>query len=319
VQGLTTTMPTVPSKISNFRFLVDMALHHAMIRIACVERFFVQEDVLQCHSTDGTRIALHRFTPSLYNVHANPCQQPLPSTPDKPAILYIHGGGYVAGSVPLFRREIMRYAFHTQTTVFAVAYRLAPEHPFPAALQDVLGALRHLHQNAAELAINPQRIGVLGIHAGGGLAVAAAMVVRNWGRGDVISRMVLVAPVLDDNYKSARLPGLSRMLTWTADVNAAAWRAYRGKAAEQHENFKELAMPGRAEDVTGLPLMYIDCGQLDRSVRACMHFVERVKASGGNALFRIYGGMPHAWDWEAPELGLARRAMRLRVDVLKLL
>lgn len=319
VEGITTTMPTVPSGILNFRFLANMAFHHAMIRIACVERFFVHEDILPCTSLDGTPIALHRFTPSAYDVHSTPCERPLPSTPDKPAILYIHAGGFVAGSVPLFRREIVRYAYRTQTTVFAVAYRLAPEHPFPAALQDVLGALRYMQQKSGELAINPLRIGVLGVHAGGGLAVAAAMVMRNWGHGDAIRRMVLVAPVLDDEERSAKLPALSRMLTWSAEVNTACWRAYAGKASEQHERANELAMPGRAEDLSGLPNIYMECGMFDRSLKPCISFAERCRDHGGTIILHVGPGLPFAWDWEAPETEKARMVMNRRVKLLKML
>jgi acetyl esterase/lipase len=236
------------------------------------------------------------------------------------AILYIHGGGHVSGSVKAFRKDIVRYAFHTQTAVFAPAYRLSPEKPFPKALQDVFSALEYLVAQAPTLRIDPARIGILGISAGGGLAVAAALMARDARLEPALRKLVLVAPMLDDRAKLEEGSAVRGCLTWTERHNQIAWAAYMGDSAAEGGEAKAgsgYVVPARAEDVRGLPSTYIDVGGLDLFRRECMEFAERLARADVQVEFHLYPGVPHAWEWVTPGAAVTREAVRNRVRALK--
>ncbi len=284
-------------------------------------------------SSDGTPLILHHFP------------APTTSPGPQPAILYLHGGGLLSGSVPLFTPDIQNYCTQTATQIFAPAYRLAPEHPYPTPLEDIYAALLHLHTHAAELNIDAARIGILGISAGGGLAVATALMARDKGLKPEVGRLVLVYPMLDD--RSVELgkgeEGVRGFLTWTERKNVLGWGAYLrgginggdhdggvgenggGENEEdggggEEKGGKEkgyYAVPARVEDVSGLPRTYIDVGGLDLFRGECVEFAGRLGRAGVEVEFHLYPGVPHAWDWMAKNAPVTKRAMENRVRALK--
>jgi acetyl esterase/lipase len=243
-----------------------------------------------------------------------------PGTPT-PAILYIHGGGHVSGSVPAFRKDMCRYAYHTQTPVFAPGYRLAPEYPHPKALEDVLAALAFLVAHGEDLRIDPTRIGILGVSAGGGLAVAAALMTRKMSLEPAPKKLVLVAPMLDDKTKLEEGSTVREHLTWTERHNQIAWTAYKGGdvagSGLETETRCTFVAPARAGDMRGLPSTYIDVGGLDLFRRECMEFAEKLASADVEVEFHLYPGVPHAWDWVAAHADVTRRAFNNRLRVLK--
>ncbi|KAH6623787.1 Alpha/Beta hydrolase protein [Chaetomium tenue] len=168
--------------------------------------------------------------------------------------------------------------------------------------------------NAATLSINPGRLGILGVHAGGTLVLAAAMLLRNARQPRLAKQLVLVAPWLDDR---SRTEGMGRVLTWTAEVNAWAWELYMDNVMARYGNVEEVVAPGRAANVAGLPRMYIDAGEFDHSLWDCARFVQRVRDAGGEARLHMYKGVPHAFEWEAPTAEVTMTAMNNRVDVFR--
>ena len=114
-----------------------------------------------------------------------------------PAVLYLHGGGMILGSVAINDGAVSRYASRSGVPFLAVDYRLAPEHPFPAALEDVYAGLQWLHEHACDLGVDPSRIAVMGDSGGGGLAAGVSILARDRG-GPAIARQVLLFPMLDD-------------------------------------------------------------------------------------------------------------------------
>lgn len=178
----------------------------------------------------------------------------------------------------------------------------------------MIGALRHLHQNAAALSINPSRLVILGVHAGGTLALAAAMLLRNTKQPPLVKELVLVAPWLDDR---SRTEGVGRLLMWTAAVNAWAWGLYMDNVMARYGNVEQVVAPGRAANVAGLSRMYIDAGKFDHALWDCARFVQRLKDAGGEARLHMYKGVPHAFEWEAPTAKVTMTAMNNRVDVFR--
>ncbi|KAH6847101.1 Alpha/Beta hydrolase protein [Chaetomium sp. MPI-CAGE-AT-0009] len=306
------------SDLQILRWSMAVAIDTVMETYPCGARFFVTEDIFAFRSIDGTMIDLHCFTPSDTPITADN-SEPRPMPFDRPAILYIHGGAYINGSVAQFRREAIRYAWDSQTTVFAVEYRLAPKHPYPKPLQDVLGALTFIRQNKNMLGIDPARVGLLGIGAGGGLALSVALLLQCWHMTDRISRLVLVAPMLDDRTHELDEEDrcMGKMLTWTPEMNALAWDAYVGQIRARNGEVNEFAAPGRSTDLVGLPRTYIDVGEFDLFREECARFAERLGEARGEVEFHVYKGVPHASDWTAPSAQITEEAMANRLRVLR--
>jgi Esterase/lipase len=126
----------------------------------------------------------------------------------KPALVYLHGGGFISGSVKLFRKDIIRYVNMTSMTIYAPEYRLAPEHKFPKPLEDAFAAAQWIRENAAAENIDPERIGLLGVSAGGALALGVAMMWQDKGIEPPIGRVCAVYPML--NHQSTAVSDSKR-------------------------------------------------------------------------------------------------------------
>ncbi|CUW32983.1 MULTISPECIES: alpha/beta hydrolase [Streptomyces] len=167
------------------------------------------------------------------------------------AVVWLHGGGYVMGSVDTEHPWAARMASLSGAVVVSVDYRLAPEHPFPAALDDGYAVLTWLAEHAAELGIDPGRIAVGGHSAGGGLAAAVALRARDR-QGPPIRFQLLNQPQLDDRQETWSQRNFTDTPWMNRDKITASWRHYLGsRPATAH------AAPARATDLSGLPSAYI--------------------------------------------------------------
>src|SRR4051794_5360022 len=146
-----------------------------------------------------------------------------------PAVLFCHGGGYMFGHIDLFDGPVSRYVSASGVPMLSVEYRRAPEHPFPTPLEDAYAALRWLHERAPELGVDPDRIGVMGDSAGGGMAAALTILARERG-GPRIARQILIMPMLDDRTTTPD-PHIAPYLLWSYDDSRTAWPALLGDAA----------------------------------------------------------------------------------------
>ena len=185
-----------------------------------------------------------------------------------PALLWIHGGGYVMGTAKQDDRLCRRFARELGVTVAAVDYRLAPEHPYPAPLEDCYAALTWL---AALPAVDPARVAIGGASAGGGLTAALALLARD--RGEVTPTLQLLAyPMLDD--RSASGPENPNYRLWSPKSNRFGWAAYLGNADPN------IAVPARHEDLSGLPPAWIGVGTNDLFHDEDLAYAERLTAAG---------------------------------------
>lgn len=170
--------------------------------------------------------------------------------PPRPAVLWIHGGGYIVGSSRLEAFGTARLARDLGVVTVSPDYRLAPEHPFPAALDDCMAVLRWMRDNADELGIDPARIAVMGASAGGGLAAAVAQ--RSHDEGIGLRAQVLVYPMLDDRTAlRTDHEGRGRFL-WTPASNRFGWTCYLGREPRMSDA-PQYAAPARRTDLAGLP------------------------------------------------------------------
>ena len=174
-----------------------------------------------------------------------------------PAALYLHGGGMIVGRAGLFDGLVSRYVSASGTPILSADYRLAPEHPYPVPVEDAYAALAWLHAHAADLGVDPARIGVFGDSAGGGLAAAVSILARDR-KGPAIARQILVMPMLDDRTLTPD-PQLAPFVVWSWDDNRTGWQALLGDAVGGPDT-PAYAAPARVADPAGLPPAYIEAG-----------------------------------------------------------
>jgi acetyl esterase/lipase len=270
----------------------------------------VSETRYEVTSLDGTRFAVSRFALS----------SSAGATSPQPAAIYIHGGGLVAGTVQIFRPIIESLVTASGVPMFGVEYRRAPEDPFPAAVEDVLATIRWMQANAAELNLDPARIALFGISAGGCLAAGATLMARDQGLDPPLARLILHYPMLDDRTTIEPEHPLNKFLIWTGDENDMSWQAYLGGRDRQQrgddDDVSIYASPSRAEDLSGLPPTYVGVGGLDLFAAETTAFAARLARAGNNLELHVWPGLPHAFDSVAPHIRAAREATANSIRVL---
>jgi acetyl esterase/lipase len=213
------------------------------------------------------------------------------------ALLHIHGGGYVAGSPRLTAAQNLQTAYDLQCLIVSVDYRLAPEVPFPGALEDCLAALRFLHGNADALSVDRARIAVRGESAGGGLAAAVAIAARDEGNLD-LAMQVLIYPMLDDRTGSSIAPGdYVGEFVWDKAANLFAWQSYLGGLTGN--DVPGRAAPAREQNLSNLPPTFIAVGQLDLFVAENIDYAKRLIDAGIPTELHVYPGAFHGFDLAA--------------------
>jgi acetyl esterase/lipase len=230
-----------------------------------------------------------------------------------PAVLYIHGGGMISSSVAIYDKVVSYYASMTSIPFLSVDYRLAPESPYPAAVEDCYAALSWLHQNTDELGVDPDRIAVMGDSAGGGLAACVSQLALLKG-GPPIAKQVLIYPMLDDR-NTTEDSDLSRFATWPYAYNVAAWDAVLGAQCGK-ENIPPTAAAARMVDASGMPELYLDVGELDIFRDENIEYARKHMRAGISTELHVYPAVPHAWEMFCPDADVSKRAWRDRVSAI---
>lgn len=239
-----------------------------------------------------------------------PTQMPSP----RPALLDIHGGGMVLGSADMNNATNAMLAAELGCSVFSVDYRLAPEHPHPAPVEDCYAALKWIHLNAEDLGINRDKIAVTGMSAGGGLAAALALLARDRGEVKLIFQHLL-APMLDDRT-CVREPGpYVGEYVWTRESNYFGWKSLLG-CDPGSPGVSPYASPARAEDLSGLPPAFISVGALDLFVEENIEYARRLIQAGVPTELHIYPGAYHGFNM-APKARITQAANRDALEALR--
>jgi acetyl esterase/lipase len=237
-----------------------------------------------------------------------------PSGDSRAAVLYLHGGGMIVGSVAIFDGPVSRYVARTGVSMLSLEYRLAPEHPHPTPVEDAYAGLVWLTDRAAELGIDPGRIAVMGDSAGGGLAAGVAILSRDR-EGPAVARQLLVYPMLDDRTTTPD-PYIAPFAGWSYDDNATGWNALLGTGHE-HREIDPAAAPGRLRDAAGLPAAYIEVGQLDIFRDEAVGYALTLSQAGVPVELHLHPGVPHEYDAIAFDADVSRRAQSDRDRVLR--
>ncbi len=210
-----------------------------------------------------------------------------------PAMLWVHGGGFVVGTPRQDDRKAQAFARALGMTVVVPSYRLAPEHPYPAAMDDLYAALTWLHGEAAALRVDPARIVVAGASAGGGLAAGLTLLARD--RQQIaIAYQLLVYPMLDDRTVDRSIDGTHHRL-WTAASNRFGWRAYLG-GEPGGAAAPVYAAPARATALAGLPPTWIGVGSFDLFHDEDVAYAGRLAAAGVPVALEVVPGVFHGFD-----------------------
>jgi acetyl esterase/lipase len=231
-----------------------------------------------------------------------------------PCVYSIHGGGYVLGTYAMDDARFDRLCPTFPCVGVSVEYRLAPETAYPGPLDDCYAGLRWTFEHAAELGITPDRVGIAGVSAGGGLAAALALLARD--RGEVpVAFQLLECPMIDDRQttSSSRLDGLP---IWSRESNEFGWRSYLGDLYG-NADLPPYAAPARADDLTGLPPALVIVGGADGFRDEDIHYALRLNQAGVPTELHVLPGAPHGVQMFADSV-VARRWNRIVVEWLGL-
>jgi len=222
---------------------------------------------------------------------------------DLPAILYIHGGGFIAGAPDMMAVASTRLAVEQNAVVVAVQYRLAPETPFPGPVEDCYAALKWMAAEADELGINAARIVIFGQSAGGGLAAATALMARDMAEPAVKAQFLLY-PMLDARTGTDKAPidnPVTGTFGWVRDSNRFGWSAMRGKAQIPAERIGHFS-PAEASSLEGLPATFIAIGSLDLFLEESLAYAQRLSRAGVPLEAHIYPGAIHGFEMFAGDI-----------------
>jgi acetyl esterase/lipase len=202
--------------------------------------------------------------------------------------------------------DVLEAAAELGLAVVSVEYRLAPENPHPAPVEDCYAGLLWTVEHADELGIDPGRIVVSGASAGGGLAAATALLARDRG-GPVLLGQLLLCPMLDDrndSYSARQMAGLG---IWDRGFNQFGWTSLLGEA-QGGPDVSPYAAPARATDLSGLPPAFIDVGSAETFRDEAVEYASRIWRAGGVAELHVWPGGFHGFVLMAPQAALSQTA-----------
>ncbi|SFV07887.1 alpha/beta hydrolase [Pseudoduganella namucuonensis] len=223
----------------------------------------------------------------------------------RPALLWIHGGGFTLGlpaQDDLFCEKIVETI---GAVVVSVDYRLAPEHPFPAGTEDCYAALSWLFSEAPALGVDARRIAVGGASAGGGLAAGLALMARDKEEFKLAFQFLL-CPCLDDRHVTPSSHEVTDDRTWSRAKSLQAWPAYLGE--RDHGGALAYAVPARASELKGLPPAYLMVGGLDLVRDEIIAYGARMIEAGVATELHVWPGGFHGFELFVPDAPISQAA-----------
>ena len=234
------------------------------------------------------------------------------SAPAKgPGLIYIHGGGMIMGDLDSQDENMREAATALDMSIASIDYRKAPEHPYPAAPEDCYAGVCWVFKQAAELGMDADNIGLMGASAGGGLALAVALMLRDRG-GPKLNYLLPIYPMIDDRHNTSSSHEVVDLGIWDRAGSLEAWGWYLGDTEPE-----SYAAPARAEDLSGLPPAYIDVGDLDLFRDEDIVLAQRLSAAGVPVEFHLWTGAYHASELFAPQAALSQRIWATRYAAIR--
>jgi acetyl esterase/lipase len=241
--------------------------------------------------------------------------RPTAASAPTPVLYHTHGGGMSVGNRRTGIETIIDLAEPLGATVVSVEYRLAPEHPDPAPVEDCYAGLLATADLADELGIDPHHMVIIGASAGGGLAAGTALLARDRG-GPALIGQLLMCPMLDDrNVSASTLQSWDRGI-WNGPANRTGWKALLGDR-QGGTDVSPYAAPSRAADLGGLPPALLDVGSAEVFRSETVDYAERIWRAGGVAELHVWSGGYHGYDLFAPTAPLSQATAQVRIAWLR--
>ena len=232
-----------------------------------------------------------------------------------PAIYHTHGGGMVLGDRRTGVEMFLPYIVEIGAVVVSVEYRLAPEHPDPAPVEDSYAGLAWTAKHAEDLSVDPSRIMIAGWSAGGGLAAGTALLARDSAFPD-LTHQVLMSPMLDDRFETVSSRMLDGEGTWDRNDNLLGWSALLGDRHGGPE-VSPYAAPARAEKLSELPRTYIDVGSVESFRDEAIIYAQRLSEAGVSVDFHLWGGAFHGFEGIAPHAAVSQACNGARDEFIR--
>ncbi|GAA3871324.1 alpha/beta hydrolase [Streptomyces lacrimifluminis] len=232
-----------------------------------------------------------------------------------PVIYHVHGGGMVIGNNRVGADAALRWAEELGAVVVSVEYRLAPEHPYPAPIDDVYAGLLWTAGHAGEIGADPERIVIAGASAGGGLTAALALLLRDR-KGPRPLGQLLMCPMLDDRNDTPSTHQMAGLGVWDRTANDTGWTALLGER-RGGPDVSPYAAPARAEDLSGLPPAFLDVGSAETFRDEVVAYATGLWQAGGAAELHVWPGGFHGFDGFAPQAALSQACQAAQMNWLR--
>lgn len=234
---------------------------------------------------------------------------------NSPVFYHIHGGGMCLGSVESEDFNCRKWARDTGCTVVSVEYRLAPEHPHPAPIEDCYAGLKWVHDNAEQLGVNRDRIVIGGGSAGGGLAACLALLARD--RGEVpVAFQLLIYPMLDDRNNTPSANYVQNPKVWNQEANAHGWKYLLGDKVGGPD-VSPYAAAARATDLSGLPETFIIVSELDMFLDEDIDYAKRLLQAGVRTELQVHPDGFHGSSMMLPDSKISKKFDAAVLEALK--
>ncbi len=225
-------------------------------------------------------------------------------------LYYVHGGGMVMGDNRFGVADVLPWATEFGLVVVSVEYRLAPEHPYPAGIEDVHAGLAWVVEHAAEIGADSDRLLLAGASSGAGLSAALALLARDRGTAQPTGQL-LMYPMLDDRNDHLSATQMAGLGIWDRTANETGWNALLGDARGS-DSVSPYAAAARATDLSELPPTFLDVGTAETFRDEVIGYASRIAQAGGEVELHVWPGAFHAFDFWVPQARISQDAAEAR-------